>query len=102
MRATVSTSVKERRRARRYAVALPIDLSTTRTVTVNVSTGGVLFEAPAGDALETGSALRFVLAIGTVAMRLRCRGRVVRVERSAARCCVASTIDHWEIDRVSS
>lgn len=100
MRATVSTSVNERRRARRYAVALPIELGTTSTLTLNVSTGGVLFEAPPGDTLERGSTLRFVLAVGTVAIRLRCHGRVVRVERSGARCCVASTIDHWEIDRV--
>lgn len=102
MRPTVSTSVSERRRARRYTVALPIELKTTSTVTRNVSTSGVLFEAPAGETPEAGSTLQFVLAVGTVAMRLRCRGRVVRVERSSARSCVASTIDEWEIDRVSA
>lgn len=95
MSASLLPSVRERRGATRYAVALPIEFPTTSGVTRNVSASGVLFETSSSQGWVAGTCLRFVLTVGT-ASRLRCRGEVVRIDRSSARCSVATTIEEWE------
>ncbi len=86
-----------RRRARRYDIALPVQLPDAEGVTLNVSESGVLFETEA--ILSTGDALRFSLLFGQFdplgPFRVVCRGHVVRVERRGSRQAVAVQLEEY-------
>jgi PilZ domain len=98
----MSTSLTfERRQARRYRVALPVEtgaLGTGRTR--DVSTAGVFFETD--ESLVPGSAIRFSLILEQglldVPVRLLCEGDVVRVERRDEQLGVAATINAFRFD----
>ena len=82
----------DRRAAPRHAVTVPIRTEMGTGTTRNVSATGVLFEI-GGVGMRLGTALDFWLRLSTVSNRLRCRGRVVRVEPGLHGFAVATTID---------
>jgi PilZ domain len=81
-----SLGIGSRRRDRRIAVALPVELEAGTGVTRDVSATGVYFDTAVEFAL--GATIRFALVMEHVdpqgPLRLRCEGRVVRVERRGA------------------
>jgi PilZ domain-containing protein len=67
----------ERRRAKRYTVALPVQLMQRGTgVTRNMSTSGFFFETEKAQAV--GEAIEFSVEFSDATVE--CNGRVVRVE----------------------
>ena len=100
----------EKRRGRRFLMTLPLTLASTEepveepAQTRDVSSGGVYFEM--GEAPEPGSRLEFVLTLpaeitlsSSSPVKVRCVGKVVRVERNPGRVGVAATIERYEFLR---
>ena len=76
-----TTGSKDRRRAPRYPVVLPVEWENGTGITCNVSTIGVLFKAD--QAFVIGVMIRFSLVLNQLdgaANRLCCEGKVIRVE----------------------
>lgn len=73
-----------RRGARRYRLSVPVTLPAGTGTTLNISESGVLFETL--KSLTLGDDIEFALLLGQFdpagPYRVRCAGRVVRVERS--------------------
>jgi hypothetical protein len=98
--------VVEKRRAIRFPMVLPVILkkameSEARTLTREVSSGGVYFEG--SEAPAPGSRLEFTLTLPTEVPRpqgpvqIRCVGKVVRVDHGfGGQVGVAATIDRYE------
>ncbi|MGH9735842.1 MAG: PilZ domain-containing protein [Candidatus Acidiferrales bacterium] len=98
----------DRRAARRFSMMLPVKvrfalsnngLSETDGETRDVSFRGLYFLIEA--ALETGSSIEFVLTLPhqiTMAgdVRIRCYGRVLRVEPQNSRRGIAARIERYE------
>ena len=100
------SALPERRRARRYSVALPINVVKLRSrrvdltgETCNVSSGGALFVMPGAPPAE-GSEIEFRLAMRGSAL-LHCKGRVTRIEETvgADTFGIAATIDRYRFVR---
>ena len=100
------TSPQERRRARRYAVALPIRVVKIRRSAVdltgetcNVSSGGALFVV-SGARPSEGSEIEFRLTMRGTSL-LHCKGRVTRVEEppGGSGFGIAATIDRYRFVR---
>ena len=75
---------KDNRLARRYPTFCTVDLEPGTGVTHNLSTTGVCFTTD--KTIELGLVLRcFIIMqkVGGNSRRLRCEGRVIRVEKSA-------------------
>ena len=94
-------SFSERRRARRYRLALPIELQALGDGrTRDLSTTGVFFET--GESLVPGSSIKFSVLLELAEpgppLRLVCEGDVVRVERRDERLGVAATISAFQFD----
>ena len=98
----MSTSVtSERRRARRYRVAVPVELDGLGAgQTRDVSTTGVFFDTE--ETLMPGAAIRYSLVLEhsepDSPVRLFCEGDVVRVERRSERLGVAATITVFRLE----
>ena len=101
------TETKEKRATRRFALRLPVSVRYDQTPeehaaqTRDVSARGICFylEAP----LLVGSAIDFPLTLPpeitlTESIRVRCKGKVVRVENNSAdaKVPVAAVIDEYE------
>jgi len=82
---------RDRRRAPRMAVGLPVELEHGKGWTRDVSASGVYFETDAPPAVGTQVRFALLLPYGT-AVRVECAGEVVRVERHEDRVGVAATI----------
>lgn len=93
-----ATNSPERRAAPRYRLALPVELGCAHGLTRDVSASGVLFEATVGEVPREGHGVKFRLSLQSFGRRIRCGGRVVRVQRQGARYIVASTIEDWDIE----
>ncbi len=100
------SALPERRRARRYTVALPIQVVKLRSrnvdvsgETCNVSSGGALFVMPGAPPTE-GSEIEFRLTMRGSSL-LHCKGRVTRIEETvgAETFGVAATIDRYRFIR---
>ena len=103
----------EKRRAQRFPMALPVAIKldkngVEKTVqTKDVSSNGVYFEFSAP--IEVGSSLEFILTLpGEItqgnSVRVRCRGKVVRVDRASEAgdtLGLAATIERYEFVRDS-
>lgn len=87
----IEDEAKERRRAPRMAIGLPIELEHGKGLTRDVSASGVYFETDTP--LAVGAQVRFamVLPYGT-AVRVQCAGEIVRVERHESRVGVAAAL----------
>ena len=74
---------RERRRAIRFPIVIPVELEGGTGVTRDVSLSGVFFETDQFHVL--GEPIRLTLVLQRVSpdhpVRLQCEGRVVRVER---------------------
>ena len=102
----------ESRRNRRYDMSLPVvvqakgrSATPVETSTRDVSAGGLYFTF--AEPLEPGSELECEVLLPAAfgykeAVRVRCRGKVVRVERpeKAGRIGVAGTIERYEFVKV--
>ena len=103
------TEAEENKRAtRRFALRLPVSVSYTddgarekSAQTRDVSARGICFFVDS--AITAGSAIEFTLTLPpeitlTESIRVRCKGKVVRVEEgdSAGRVAVAAVIDEYE------
>ncbi len=97
----------DQRRNQRFDLKLPVELirSGAQTVgktgeTLNLSSGGVLFQADVP--VEIGQPIEFVITLPTgnkgTAVRLRCIGKVVRTE-IAESSSVAATLERFEFVR---
>src|SRR5438552_13148178 len=91
----------ERRRARRYRLALPIELQALGDGTTrDLSTTGVFFET--GGSLVPGAAIKFSVLLEHAdpgpPLRLVCEGDVVRVEPCDERLGVGATISTFHFD----
>jgi PilZ domain len=104
----VEVQQAEKRATRRFALRLPVELNPIGTAGVpqlahtrDVSARGICFylDAP----MATGSAIEFTLTLPpeitlTESIRVRCKGKVVRVdeELTDAKVPVAAVIDEYE------
>jgi hypothetical protein len=92
---------RDRRVAKRYAVALPVDLTPGRAVTRDVSETGIYFET--SQPLAAGATLRFILTLGQNdpdgRFRVECEGRIVRVEHRGPTLGVAAHIVSYRLER---
>src|SRR5215813_5015055 len=91
----------ERRRARRYRVALPVELEGLgRGLTRDISTSGVYFETT--EALVRGAPLTFSLFLEQTDLSgpvwVVCAGEVVRVDRQPGSVGVGATIESFRFD----
>ncbi len=100
----MTTRVLDRRRAKRYTVALPVELPQGLTLTRDVSESGVYFETDS--ALAPGATIRFEMVFTQVdlegKLRVECDGEVVRVERHDQRLGVAAQITSYRLTRDSA
>lgn len=98
---------QDKRATRRFALHLPVSVRCGESgdehsaQTRDVSARGICFYVDS--ALQTGSAIDFTLTLPpeitlTESIRVRCKGRVVRVEGGspAAKMAVAAVIDEYE------
>jgi PilZ domain len=99
---------QDKRSTRRFALRLPLTVSYSANggnaksaQTRDVSARGVCFYVDS--AIEAGSALEFTLTLPpeitlTESIRVRCKGKVVRVENGApdGKVAVAAVIDEYE------
>ena len=98
---------KDKRATRRFALRLPVSVRYGETVeeheaqTRDVSARGICFFVDA--AIQAGSAIEFTLTLPpeitlTESIRLRCKGRVVRVEggNPVGKIAVAAVIEDCE------
>jgi c-di-GMP-binding flagellar brake protein YcgR len=102
----------ERRTLRRLALALPIRIRVKarkteeiESVTRDISAGGVYFTL--SQTFDLGSELECQITLppetpGQSAVQLRCRGKIVRVERpdEQHRIGVAASIEEYELTRL--
>jgi len=90
----------DERRARRHAMAAPVELTDGTGRTLNVSNSGILFETDR--ALEPGSAVTLSIVLSDVypmpPVRVRAEGRVVRVERRDRGHGVAVAFTSWRVE----
>jgi len=84
----------ERRRAKRYKLALPVQLKRGTGVTRDISTSGVFFETKA--AQSTGATIN--LAVDFTDTTIQCEGRVVRVEKLDGKFGVAAELISYFFD----
>jgi hypothetical protein len=97
----------DKRATRRFALRLPVSVRYGEGVpehaaqTRDVSARGICFYIDSG--VQAGSAIDFTLTLPpeitlTESIRVRCKGRVVRVEgdSSASKIAVAAVIDEYE------
>ena len=99
---------RDRRATRRFALRLPVSVSYTEDVvqektaqTRDVSARGICFFVDS--AIAAGSAIEFTLTLPpeitlTESIKVRCKGKVVRVDKGDAegRVAVAAVIDEYE------
>lgn len=87
----------ERRQLVRHDVRVPVQTGGAWGTTINVSSGGVLFEGPVST--RVGDPIEFTLALSAKPLppvMLVCRGRVVRAIPARSGVAVAATIDSLE------
>jgi hypothetical protein len=112
---TIGLIVVEQRKAKRFELSLPVELiraGTERLSSVgetrNMSSGGVLFQS--GERVEVGQPIEYLITFhpGTKGeIRLRCVGKVVRLEgpsqangnSSASHVGIAATLERYEFIR---
>ena len=99
----------EKRRAQRFPITLPVAVRLSQesppasVQTKDISSSGVYLEF--STPMDVGSALEFILALPPEitqgqAVRVRCKGKVVRVDHSRADGIgVAATIERYEFVR---
>ena len=90
----------DRRQAPRIVVALPVELVSGKGVTRNVSISGAFFETD--QSLSPGSSIGLSMLLEHVdprgPLRLRCEGRVVRVEPRENKVRVAVAIEESRLE----
>lgn len=103
--ATFATKV-EQRTSRRFALKLPVSVrcdnghvEEVSAETRDVSAQGVFFYT--GSSLSEGTKVEFTLTLPpeitlTESIRVRCRGRVVRIDDEAPRVGVAAIIEQYD------
>ncbi len=104
----MAESQQEKRSTRRFALRLPLSVSYTENgdqeksaQTRDVSARGICFYLES--AIEAGAAIEFTLTLPpeitlTESIRVRCKGKVVRVDPGASegKVAVAAIIDEYE------
>jgi hypothetical protein len=94
-------SGRDRRRATRYQVGLPVELQSGAGTTRDVSESGVFFETD--QPLTVGSPISFSLILGHAdpegPFRLQCKGSIVRVEEAEGKVGVAARITSYRATR---
>lgn len=105
-RGSESENENDKRATRRFALRLPVNVHYEQNgqdhaaQTRDVSARGICFYVDS--AIQAGSAIDFTLTLPpeitlTESIRVRCKGRVVRVETgTASKMAVAAVIDEYE------
>ena len=84
----------ERRRAKRYKLALPVQLKRGTGVTRDISTSGVFFETKR--AQSTGDTIN--LSVDFTDATIRCEGRVVRAKKLDSKFGIAVDLTSYRFD----
>jgi PilZ domain len=88
-------NVADKRRAERFIGAIPIVLKQGTGLTRDFSTDGVYFETD--QALSVGEELDFIMHLNHAdpaeQLRLKCRGKVLRLEPGSGKIGVAVAVD---------
>jgi hypothetical protein len=96
-----SPRAADRRQARRYRLALPIELEHGTGLTRDISASGVFFETdssfPVGGTISFSLVLEYADPSGP--LRLHCQGEIVRVERYEGKVGVAVRFTAYWFDR---
>lgn len=90
---------QERRRAKRYPIAVRINLPSGAGTTHDISGLGVRFETEFP--MESDDEINFTLAMPG-SCDIRCRGRVVRVGRENGKYVVGATIERYLLPEESA
>jgi hypothetical protein len=93
----------ERRAARRYSVALSVEMADGSAVTRDISASGVFFEANRSfNPGSPGAPLSFALVLDhadpAAPLRLECEGTIVRIEPQGPGTGVAATLTDFRMD----
>jgi len=89
-------AVDDRRRAERFPLTIPIELGNASGMTEDFSGLGVFFTS--SEPFEADSEIEFLLRVPD-AVNVRCKGRIVRVNRMGGKYGVAATIETFELDQ---
>ena len=90
----------DRRQARRYRIAVPVELDHGTGLTRDISTSGIFFETD--QSCSVGTTLSFSLVLEHAdpggPVRLQCQGEVVRVEQRESKVGVAVCFTAYRFD----
>jgi len=91
----------EKRRAHRHQGAAPIELEEGKGVTRDFSSTGIFFETD--QSFTPGQAIEFTIMLERVdpdrPVRLKCRGQIVRIEKSDHKIGVAAAIRSYSFEK---
>ena len=89
----------EARESPRFPGALPVITGSSKGITRNLSSSGILFETD--DFFFPGQAREFLIVLEYLypdrPAFIQCGGAIVRVEKNGKKTCVAATIDSYSI-----
>ena len=89
-------ALDDRRRAERFPLTVPIELGNATGMTEDFSGLGVFFTST--EPFELDNEIDFLLRVPG-AVNVRCKGRIVRVNRMGGKYGVAATIETFELDQ---
>jgi len=92
----------EQRRESRYRGKLAVELESGRGITRDFSVSGVFFETDRS--FSPGQPIEFTLALEHIdperPVRLKCRGKIIRVEEGGKKIGVAATIRSYTFEEI--
>lgn len=92
----------EKRWATRHRGALPVELEGGKGVTRDYSSSGIFFETD--KSFTPGQSIEFTIVLAHVdpgrPVRLKCRGEIVRIEKSGEKIGVAAAINSYSFEKL--
>lgn len=94
----------EKRRATRHLGILPVEIEDGKGVTRDFSSSGIFFETD--KSFTPGQVVEFTIVLEHVdperPVRLKCKGKIVRVEESGQKIGVAAAINSYSFERLGA
>jgi hypothetical protein len=92
----------EHRQETRHAGKLPVELESGKGITRDFSGSGIFFETDRS--FSPGQAIEFTLVLEHIdperPIRLKCQGKIIRIEESGQKMGVAATINSYTFDEL--
>jgi hypothetical protein len=92
----------EKRRVPRQQVKLPVELEGAKGITRDFSSSGIFFETD--KSFTPGQPVKFTIVLEYVDLkgpiRMKCRGEILRVEKSGQKIGVAATINSYSFEEL--